>query len=208
MHEVPMILAVAAAILLGAMSPGPSFLVVARTAMARSWGRGVMAALGMGIGGGLFALAACVGLHVVLTAIPTLYRVLQIAGGAYLLFIAWTMWRAAPEPLPMAGPADAVDGSPLRDLLRGIGTQVSNPKTALVYAGVFAAALPEGPTRMTGAVLVAMTALIEFGWYAFVAAAFSTARARQAYAGAKTVIDRLSAGIMGALGAKLLAEAR
>jgi threonine/homoserine/homoserine lactone efflux protein len=79
-----MILVVAAAILLGAMSPGPSFFVVARTAMARSRGRGVTAALGMGIGGGLFALAACIGLHVVLSAIPTLYRVLQIAGGALL----------------------------------------------------------------------------------------------------------------------------
>jgi threonine/homoserine/homoserine lactone efflux protein len=203
-----MILVVAAAILLGAMSPGPSFLIVARTAMARSRGRGVTAALGMGIGGGLFALAACIGLHVVLSAIPTLYRVLQIAGGAYLLFIAWSIWRAAPEPLAMAEPVDAADGSTWRDLLRGFGTQVSNPKTALVYAGVFAAALPEGPTLVTGAVLVAMIALIEFGWYALVATAFSTARARQAYARTKTGIDRLAAGIMGALGAKLLAEAR
>lgn len=208
MHDVPMILAVAAAILLGAMSPGPSFLIVARTAMARSRGGGVIVALGMGIGGGLFALAACIGLHVVLTTIPTLYRVLQIAGGAYLLFIAWTIWQAAPEPLPMAGPAEPADGSPLRDLLRGLGTQVSNPKTALVYASVFAAALPEGPTLATGAVLVAMIALVEFGWYALVATAFSTARARQAYARAKTGIDRLAAGIMGVLGAKLLAEAR
>jgi threonine/homoserine/homoserine lactone efflux protein len=103
---------------------------------------------------------------------------------------------------------DAADGSTWRDLLRGFGTQVSNPKTALVYAGVFAAALPEGPTLVTGAVLVAMIALIEFGWYALVATAFSTARARQAYARTKTGIDRLAAGIMGALGAKLLAEAR
>jgi threonine/homoserine/homoserine lactone efflux protein len=208
MHDVSMILVVAAAILLGAMSPGPSFLVVARTAMARSRGGGVTAALGMGIGGGLFALAACIGLHVVLSAIPTLYRVLQIAGGAYLLFIAWSIWRAAPEPLAMNGPVGAADSSPWRDLPRGFGTQVSNPKTALVYAGVFAAALPEGPTLVTGAVLVAMIALIEFGWYALVATAFSTARARQAYARAKTGIDRLAAGIMGALGAKLLTEAR
>lgn len=208
MHDVPMILAVAAAILLGAMSPGPSFLIVARTAMARSRGRGVIVALGMGIGGGLFALAACIGLHVVLTAIPTLYRVLQIAGGAYLLYIAWTIWRAAPGPLPMAEPVASADSSPWRDLLRGLGTQVSNPKTALVYAGVFAAALPEGPTLMTGTVLVAMIALIEFGWYALVATAFSTDRARQAYARAKLGIDRLAAGVMGALGAKLLAEVR
>lgn len=208
MEEPEVLIVVGLAILLGAMSPGPSFLVIAQTAMARSRTRGMLTALGMGIGGGLFALAACLGLHVILTSIPSLYRVLQLAGGAYLLFIAWRIWRSAPQPLVMSGPKEAPAASGWGDLLSGLGTQLSNPKTALVYASVFAAALPETPSLGSSVVLVAMIALIEFGWYALVATAFSTVHARHAYAGAKTWIDRLAAGVLGALGVTLLVEAR
>ncbi len=49
------VLSIAGAITLGAMSPGPSFVVVARTAVATSRADGVAAALGMGVGGVLFA---------------------------------------------------------------------------------------------------------------------------------------------------------
>lgn len=47
---------------------------------------------------------------------------------------------------------------------------------------------------------------IEFGWYALVAIAFSTGRARQVYASGKRWIDRLAAGAMTALGVKILAN--
>lgn len=208
MEQPELLIVVGLAILLGAMSPGPSFLVVAQTAMARSRSRGMLTALGMGVGGGLFALAACLGLHVILTAVPSVYRALQLAGGAYLLFIAWRIWRSASQPFAMSGPEVAPKASGWRDLMSGLGTQLSNPKTALVYASIFAAVLPETPSLGSSVVLVAMIALIEFGWYALVATAFSTVRARYAYAGAKTWIDRLAAGVLGGLGVTLLVEAR
>jgi threonine/homoserine/homoserine lactone efflux protein len=50
------VLSIAGAITLGAMSPGPSFIMVARTALAVSRTDGVAAAFGMGTGGVLFAI--------------------------------------------------------------------------------------------------------------------------------------------------------
>ena len=68
------VLSIAGAIALGAMSPGPSFIMVARTAVASSRTDGLAAALGMGVGGVLFASVALLGLHAVLSAVPWLYR--------------------------------------------------------------------------------------------------------------------------------------
>ena len=89
------VLAIAGAITLGAMSPGPSFLMVARTSIAASRADGLAAALGMGVGGVAFAVMALAGLHVVLIAVPWLYVVLKVAGGAYLIYIGWMIWRGA-----------------------------------------------------------------------------------------------------------------
>ncbi len=208
MDGVAVFLGVAVAILLGAMSPGPSFIVVARVAISNSRGRGVFAALGMGIGGGIFALAACLGLQLILTAVPSVYRAFQIVGAAYLLFIAYRLWISAPNPMDVAESEATYDGSATRSFLLGLGTQVSNPKTAIVYASVFAAALPQGPSLAAAAALVTAIFLIEFGWYALVAIAFSTGRARQVYSRGKTSIDRLAAGAIGALGVKILSDVR
>jgi threonine/homoserine/homoserine lactone efflux protein len=199
-------IAVLVAILLGAMSPGPSFLVVARTAVAGSRARGILAALGMGIGGAAFALAALLGLQLLLTAAPAIYKALQVVGAAYLLLIAYRLWKSAPQPLEMANNAVVRQNLPRRALVLGLATQLSNPKTAIVYASVFSALLPGQPSLSAVAALSVTVFAIEFGWYALVAIAFSTGSARQAYIRGKKWIDRLAAGAMTALGVKILAD--
>ena len=58
-------------------------------------------ALGMGLGGLMFAGAALLGLHVVLTAVPWAYLGLKVGGGAYLIFLAIQLWRGAHESIAM-----------------------------------------------------------------------------------------------------------
>jgi threonine/homoserine/homoserine lactone efflux protein len=206
MDSLTTLIAVVVAILLGAISPGPSFLVVARTAVASSRARGILAALGMGFGGAAFALAALLGLQLLLTAVPAIYKALQVAGAAYLFLIAYKLWKSAPKPLDMADHEVVAQNSPQRALLLGLGAQLSNPKTAIVYASVFSAVLPKQPSLSAVAALSVTVFAIEFGWYALVAIAFSTGSARQAYARGKKSIDRLAAGAMTALGVKILAD--
>lgn len=197
--------AISTAILLGAMSPGPSFIVVARTAVAGSRGQGVLAALGMGVGGGLFALAALLGLQLILLALPSVYRTLQLLGGLYLIFLAYKLWRPAPDRLDLSVGA-APRSSALQAFMLGLATQLSNPKTAIVYASVFSAALPQHTSWLLTALLVPTIFAIEFGWYSLVALAFSSGRARDSYVRGKRWIDRLAAGAMGLLGVKILAD--
>jgi threonine/homoserine/homoserine lactone efflux protein len=72
MHEILIASAVASAIPLGAISPGPSFVMVARIAVSRSRQQALAAAFGMGVGGSVFAAAALLGLQALLTAVPWL----------------------------------------------------------------------------------------------------------------------------------------
>src|SRR5262245_47840081 len=199
--------AISTAILLGAMSPGPSFIVVARAAVAGTRGHGVLAALGMGAGGAFFALAALLGLQLILLAVPSIYRALQLLGALYLIFLAYKLWRAAPEPLDLSVGA-APRSSALQAFALGLATQLSNPKTAIVYASVFSAALPQHTSWLLAALLVPTIFAIEFGWYSLVALAFSSTRARKSYVRGKSWIDRLAAGAVGLLGVKILAGVR
>lgn len=207
------VLSIAGAIALGAMSPGPSFIMVARTALASSRTDGVAAALGMGVGGVMFAVAALLGLQAVLSAVPSLYAMIKMLGGAYLLYLGYRIWRGAGEPLAIPG-AQAEDPgksafhrSFRRSFLLGLGTQVSNPKTAIVYASIFVSLLPRELPASVMFGLPWLVFVIEAGWYSIVALALSTPSARAAYLRSKSSLDRIAGGVMATLGIKLIVAA-
>src|SRR5947209_5943562 len=103
MEEPSALLAIIAALIIGVASPGPSFVLVARTALSSSRSDGVAAAIGMGLGGVVFAAAALFGLQRLLLAVPSVYLVLKVLGGLYLAYLGIRIWRSAEQPLPALG---------------------------------------------------------------------------------------------------------
>jgi len=203
MQDLGALLGLVAALTVGVISPGPSFVMVARTAVSASRAAGLAAALGMGVGGALFAVAALLGLHAVLLAVPSLYVALKVFGGLYLAWLGLQIWRGAGLPLQAEQRADSGPSTIRRFFLFGLTTQISNPKTAVVYASVFAAFLPAAPSALFDMALVAIVLMIEAGWYALVAVALASDRPRNAYLHGKQWIDRAAGGVMVALGLRL-----
>ena len=202
------IFSIGSAIAIGAMSPGPSFVMVARTAVATARANGLAAALGMGIGGAMFAIAALLGLQAVMASVPWLYLVLKIVGGSYLAYLGYRIWKGARAPLALAADGtQATRPTLMRSFSLGLGTQLSNPKTAIVYGSIFASLLPrEVPAGLVVA-LPAVVFVIEAGWYSVVALMLSAASPRDAYLRCKTWVDRTAGGVMALLGIRLVATA-
>lgn len=199
------LISIAIALLVGAASPGPSFLMVSHVSMTRSRTAGLMAALGMGTGGLAFAMLALAGLAALITQVPVLHMALQVAGGLYLVFMACKLWRGASTPLDVVN-GDVAPVSLQRIYLTAFLTQISNPKTAVVYASIFAALLPASPQPLLFALLPVVVFVVEAGWYALVAMVFSAPLPRRAYLAAKKPLDRVAALVLGGLGVRLLYE--
>ncbi|ABC24506.1 LysE family translocator [Rhodospirillum rubrum] len=207
MPEVVALIGILGALLIGAISPGPSFVLVSRLALARSRRDGIAAALGMGLGGALFGTIALLGLNALLVEVPWLNGALKLIGGGYLLILALRIWRGAAQPLAIPAAGAAVVSAPGRSFVLAFVTQISNPKTAVVYAGIFAALLPAHPPFWMLAALPPLICVVEASWYVLVALAFSANRPRALYLSSKRRIDRCAGAVMGALGARLVAEA-
>ncbi|MEO0986879.1 MAG: LysE family translocator [Cyanobacteria bacterium J06639_14] len=208
MNEMTALLSIGTAIAVGAASPGPSFVMVARTAIAASRPDGLYAAIGMGVGGLFFALAALLGLHGLLLVIPSLYWVLKVLGGLYLAYLGIRIWLGAKKPLASnVSESNAPTSNIFRSFALGLTTQMSNPKTAVVYASVFAAFLPSEASFAFSLGIAGLVFAIETGWYGLVALALSSNVPRRAYLHYKAWIDRIAGGLMIALGIQLVASA-
>jgi threonine/homoserine/homoserine lactone efflux protein len=203
MSSLSVFLSIAAALSIGAMSPGPSFVMVSRIAVSRSRIDGLAAALGMGLGGVVFSILALAGLTALLSQFEWLYLALKVAGGIYLIYISFRIWRGASDPLDMGETALGTRAVG-RSFMSAFLTQISNPKTIVVYASIFAALLPQSiPIGLIVAIPIGVFA-VEAGWYTIVAYAFSARHPRRVYLSAKAWIDRLAGTVMAGLGLQLV----
>jgi threonine efflux protein len=201
------LLALIAALLVGVVSPGPSFLMVSRISVVQSRAHGLAAALGMGLGGVAFASLALLGLAALLNHLVWLYANLKLAGGAYLIWLGIRIWQGAKDPLPSADSAAVRERSLLRSVAFAWLTQLSNPKTALFYASIFAAMLPASPDVWLLVLLPPLVFVVETSWYAIVALGFSAPYPRRLYARVKPWADRAAGTLMGLLGLRLILDA-
>ena len=203
LNEYMFIIPIAISLILGAMSPGPSFLMVAQTAVTKSRAEGVAMAVGTGLGAAIFAILASAGLYVVLENVPWLYTALKIFGGLYLAYIAYKIWRSPALTVVAEENPRAKPGSLPRAFLLGLMTQLSNPKTAIVFASVFAAFLPADIPSYGYAILCLLAFVFDFSWYALVSVLLSTAKAQRAYSKYSVYISKLAGGFLGFMGIKL-----
>lgn len=210
MSDYTFLIAIAGILFVGAMSPGPSFFVVAQNSLSKSRAHGVATALGTGLGVSIFAVLASFGVTALLENVPSAYLIFKLCGGAYLLYLAYKIWSGAKQPLLVSAEHgqdnERRSGGLFRAFLTGLITQTSNPKTALVIAGIFAAFVPIEPPANTVILVAIIAFVIDFSWYAIVAVSLSTQATRRVYSKAKSGFDKTAAVFLGVVGIKLLAS--
>ena len=187
--------------LLAVISPGPDFLITARTAVARSRLDGVKVALGLATGTVVWASAALLGLNVIFHAVPILFLGMKIVGALFLMWIAWQIFRHAADPISIGTGESDVPGNLF---IQGLLTKISNPKAVVFYGSIFLAMLPaDVPLWMTLS-LVAIVVFNNIWWYSAVALFFGSGPVRRFYIRAKVWLDLVTGLFLGALGLRLL----
>lgn len=186
--------------------PGADFTVVVRNAIAS---RHAGVACAVGVAGGLLVhtALAVAGLAALLATVPLLYRTLQIAGGAYVLYLGV---RAVRTALRARSQAEEPDGEATtsgvgRGLRQGFLTNVLNPKAPVLFLSLLPQFVPDGaavlPRTLLLAGIVVLFALIWFPSVALLVDRLGRWLRRPRTARA---VEGISGGALTVLGATLL----
>ncbi len=181
-------------------SPGAALLYFIKTCVSAGRAAGIATGAGLGLVASLWTLSALLGLESLFLLFPWAYTTLKIAGALYLLWIAIITWRNARNPV---GESARPSG---RAFLSGMLVNAGNPKSVLFAAAVIVVVFPQGLGGIEIAVIVANHFLLEIAFYTLFALLLSSAPARRRYLHAKSVLDRIAASLLGALGLRLLLE--
>ena len=150
---------------MGAISPGPSLVVVLRNTISGGRAHGVMTGLGHGIGLGIYAFIAVMGLSSLLLANKQIFNLIQWAGVLFLIWLAFNMIIYRPS-----GISNDNKGNWRRGFLEGFMISFLNPKILVFMAAVFSQFLNPDISSAGRFIMAIMAGVIDTIWYVLVAA--------------------------------------
>ncbi|MDR3043333.1 MAG: LysE family translocator [Desulfovibrio sp.] len=178
--------ALAVALFILAITPGPGVFAVLSAALGRGLPTALTLTVGIICGDLIFLLLAMAGLTVLAESMGELFLVVRLGGAAYMIWLGIGLWRGATTARPMAASegsasevtapegaesgADTVCGTvplhaptplrplrPLRTICGGLALTLGNPKVIVFYVGFLPTFVDLRTLDATGAALVAAT---------------------------------------------------
>ena len=149
---------------LGAISPGPSLVVVLRNTVSGGRILGVMTGVGHGIGLTVYAFIAVMGLSSILIANEQIFMSLQWAGALVLMWLAFNLITNNPS-----NSTKSYKPSQRRGFLEGFMISFLNPKILVFMVAVFSQFINPDITNYGRFIMAIVAGAIDTAWYVLVA---------------------------------------
>lgn len=199
------LIAYAAALGLAVAIPGPGVAAL----VGQSMGRGLQSALflmgGIVLGDVVYLTVAIAGFAAIAQAFAGLLLLVKISGGAYLVYLALKLWSGPTDPSRIAASRGRTG---LGTFLTGFSLTLGNPKTIIFYLALLPTVLDLATIDLAQwALLVAITVCVLTAILTPYAVLASRARGLMQSPGALRLTNRIAAGIIGATGLLIVAQA-
>jgi threonine/homoserine/homoserine lactone efflux protein len=161
----------------------------------------LLVTVGNSVGILAWAVFAAVGVAAVVAASASLFTTIKLAGAIVLILLGLQglLARKAAAPPPPPGTA----------LRQGLVTSLANPKLAVFFVALFPQFVPDGAPVLPAALLMAaLLVVFDFAWYSVIA--WLVTRAKRAFVEGPWMrrVERLTGGVLVALGVRLAFEKR
>ncbi|MSU55696.1 MAG: LysE family translocator [Candidatus Taylorbacteria bacterium] len=154
------------------MWPGPNLTLVAKNSVTLQLRFALYCTLGIAIGTIAHVSLALVGVSGIVAASPVMYRVLQVIGAGYLIYVGTKAIRAMPYRLEEEVGAAKQTRTAHGAFREGFTNQMTNPKSYFFFFTLFTQVVGETPVGIK--VLYGLwMATITFLWFAFVTVTLS-----------------------------------
>jgi threonine/homoserine/homoserine lactone efflux protein len=192
--------------------PGMDTALVLRSSISRSRRFAFATAIGISTGAMIWGVAAAVGVSALLAASEVAYRLLTIAGAAYMIWLGLSLlWKSLRHGKAAVTPAAEVVMSGRNELMKGwltgTGTNLLNPKVGVFYIATIPQFIPAGePPLLVGVLLAGVHCVLTMAWFTLLI--FGTGYASRWLKGARSIrtIDTITGTVLLGFGLKLALE--
>jgi len=186
-------------------NPGANLFVVVQTSLSSGRRAGVHTGLGVALGDAIYSGLGLFGMVALMTQFESLFSIIKIVGGLYLLWYAYGVVKNQND-IQIGALHKLVPGEGAVFFRRGLITDLSNPQTVLFFISIFSVTLSaETPTwaKLLTWFGIVMSSVI---WRIFLSQAFSLSVVRRGYSRIQRVISKVIGAVVGAFALRLIYE--
>ncbi|MEZ9464034.1 LysE family translocator [Vibrio splendidus] len=211
MNEVTILITLASIHFIALMSPGPDFALVVQNATRHGRQTGLYIALGLSCGILLHSLLSLTGISYLVHQQPTLFAIIQLAGGSYLLYLGYGALKATRQIIQNHDDdADIVNANDLiltnkrQAFSKGFATNILNPKALVFFISLMSSLVPADMSLSgKGFALIILFGLSLF-WFSLLAWMLSTKALQKKLSEATVYIDGLCGVVFSLIGVSIL----
>ena len=148
---------------IGAMSPGPSLVVVVRNNINYNRLAGIMTSIGHGLGIGVYATFAVLGLGFIIQTNQTLFLLIQILGLIFLFFLGLLFIFQKPSKEKIND-----EQNQLNSFLQGFMIAIINPKILIWFTAIYSQFISIDASIIFNVILILTASIIDALWYIIV----------------------------------------
>ncbi len=160
-------ISLAAICLMGAMTPGPSLIIVLKHTVSGGRLNGVLTSIAHGIGVAIYALLTVIGLAIIIESTPWLFNLIKYAGVILLLWLAYKALISKSSFAEMITQGTKV--TKRQSFREGLLIAFLNPKLAIFFLALFSQFVDAQAGWQQNAVMVATVSGIDTLWYCLIA---------------------------------------
>lgn len=197
--ELPDLIIVLFAWVIGAGSPGPATLAISATAMQHGRKAGLTISSGIVAGSACWGIAAALGISSLMVANAWAFEIVRYFGAAYLLYLAIKSLKSALRPKALS----ETKIQPRKLFVKGMLLHITNPKAVLGWGSVYAIVLPANASPHLVAelfLILIMTSATVFLGYGFL---FSNEKVSSVYRSLKRWFELAFGLLFGAASLRL-----
>lgn len=202
-EHLPSILSLSGLAMISLISPGPDFAVVVKNSLVYSRKTALLTAFGITLGQLVHVTYILLGLGFVIAETPWLLFSIKCLGAGYLLYIGFKGLRAKKMASILGSPHHKHDISPLSAIRSGFLTNALNPKCMLFFVSLFSVVIDPNVPFVIMLIYGAIIFVETLAWFGFVAFCLSGKRTREKFNAVGHWIERITGGVLMALGVRL-----
>ena len=188
------------------ISPGADMALVAKITLERGRRAALLATVGICSGLFVHATASALGLSVILATSAEAFTIVKLIGAAYLAYLGVQTLRSSFRH-DVTGPRSPRRGA--NPFLQGVFSNVLNPKVAVFYLTFLPQFMSPGDNVLVRSLAFAVAhAVMGIAWLSAYAYVLTRLSAVLGGAGVRRWLERVTGGVLIALGARLALERR
>lgn len=200
------VLALGGVVLLAAMSPGPDFVIVLRSAALSGRRAGMACAAGIACGVLAWSLVTALGIAGLLAASAVAFTVVKLIGAGYLMLLGIRALLAARRGDYELREAAAPAVRSAVAFRQGLLTNLLNPKVAVFFIALLPQFLPTAPAVLDTVVLGTVAATVSLVWFTVLANVVGAMRRVFTRARVRRVIDAAMGTLLIGLGLRIAVQ--